>query len=147
MPKGIKGFQKGHESFLSEESRKKIGAFHKGKKHSDDWKKKIGDSNKRAYSEGRKSVKGNKNPAWKGGITSEQQRVRRSLEYVIWRDEVWKRDYWTCRICKIKCRKGNIVAHHLKLFSEFPELRFIVDNGITLCRACHIKVHRHNLEY
>jgi len=45
--------------------------------------------------------------------------------------------------------RKKIVAHHLKLFSEFPELRFSVDNGIVLCRSCHLKVHKNlkGLEY
>ena len=34
MPIGIKGYQKGHRSFLTEESKKKIGLSHKGKKQS-----------------------------------------------------------------------------------------------------------------
>ena len=84
---------------------------------------------------------GEKNPRWKGGITSEQSKIRNSLEYIVWRNEVWKRDNWTCRICGKKCQKGNIVAHHLHLFSDFPELRFSVDNGITFCKSCHAKIH------
>jgi len=82
--------------------------------------------------------KGDKSANWKGGIDLENKRVRHSLEYEVWRMEVYKKDMFKCRLCG----KKDIVAHHLKLFSEFPELRFSVDNGITLCRSCHKKVHR-----
>ncbi len=78
---------------------------------------------------------------WQGGIDYENKKLRHSLEYEIWRNEVYKRDNWTCRLCR---SKKDIVAHHLKLFSEFPELRFSVDNGITLCRSCHMKLHFNN---
>lgn len=97
--------------------------------------------------EGRKKIKGERSPRWKGGITSEQGKIRNSLEYIIWRNEVWKRDYWTCRICKKHCEKGDIVAHHLKLFSDYQELRFAVENGITLCRSCHAKIHELNKKH
>ncbi len=83
------------------------------------------------------------NPNWKGGTSGKDKLVRSSLEYIIWRSEVYKRDGWACRLCGIKCNNKNITAHHLKLFSEFPELRFVVDNGITLCRSCHMKLHFH----
>lgn len=76
---------------------------------------------------------------WQGGISGENNKIRHSLEYFIWRNEVWKRDYWTCRICGYKGK--NIIAHHIKLFSEFPELRFSVENGLTLCRECHLEIH------
>ena len=89
---------------------------------------------------GRDKLKGKNHPRWKGGVTPEHNRIRNSLEYVLWRNEVYKRDKWTCRICKKRCLKGNIVAHHLKKFSDFPELRFMIDNGITLCRKCHAEV-------
>ena len=85
---------------------------------------------------------GKNHSQWKGGIDLENRRVRRSLEYEIWRNEVYKRDNWTCRICGKKCKPKDIIAHHLKFFSEYPELRFSVDNGITFCRACHAKIHK-----
>jgi len=97
---------------------------------------KISEGNKR------NARKGEKNHNWKGGISKEHNRLRHSLEYVLWRNEVYKRDRWTCKICNKRCQKGNIVAHHLKLFSEVPELRFTVTNGITLCRKCHIEIHK-----
>lgn len=140
--KGHKGFTKGHKDFRTPEGIKS-GALKNALIERDaEWRRKIGDSNRRAFADGRKSVSGSKNPAWKGGVTSESQRARHSLEYAVWRDEVYRKDNWSCRICKQKCRKGQIVAHHIKLFSEFPELRYSVDNGVTLCRACHAALHK-----
>lgn len=52
-----------------------------------------------------------------------------------------KRNLLQCRLFDYE-RDKDIVAHHLKLFSEFPELRFSVDNGIVLCRSCHKKIHK-----
>ena len=89
----------------------------------------------------RPQLSGKKHWNWKGGITDELRLIRRSLEYRDWRFAVYKRDDYTCNCCKKKLRSGNIVAHHIKGFSEFEELRFDIVNGITLCRSCHKKVH------
>lgn len=82
---------------------------------------------------------------WKGGISAINDLLRKSLSYKNWRDSVYKRDRWTCRVCKEHCQKSNIVAHHIKEFSSYPELRYEVDNGVTLCRKCHINIHKPNL--
>lgn len=62
---------------------------------------------------------------------------RNTYAYRQWRNAVIKRD-GCCHLCG---SKNNLVAHHKKGFSEFPELRLDIDNGITLCHDCHVKLH------
>jgi hypothetical protein len=57
-----------------------------------------------------------------------------------WVAAVKKRDNNTCQ----KCGKQNLVgrdchAHHVKRWDKFPELRFVIENGQTLCSSCHRK--------
>jgi len=80
---------------------------------------------------------------WKGGITRGNHR-RETKEYKDWRLKVYRKDYFTCQDCGKHCNKTNIVAHHLKSWDKYPKLRFKIDNGITLCRACH-KIKHQNL--
>lgn len=79
---------------------------------------------------------------WKGGITPENHKLRQTKEYKKWRLAVYARDYYTCQDCDTHCTSKTIVAHHLKSFNDYIELRFEVDNGITLCRKCHKKRHK-----
>ena len=76
-------------------------------------------------------------PAWKGDVTSINRRIRTSIEYRLWREAVFARDNWTCQKCNIK--GGELHAHHKKSFAEYPELRFAIDNGVTLCKPCHLE--------
>ncbi len=67
----------------------------------------------------------------KGTKTSEYQRIKHSTEYKLWRKSVFNRDDYTCQKC---FKVGNrIHPHHIKSFKSYPEFRFSVDNGITLC--------------
>ena len=74
---------------------------------------------------------------WKGGVTPLHQKIRSSKEYKAWRISVFERDDYTCQDCHI--RGGYLEADHIKPFSLFPELRFDINNGKTLCKPCHRK--------
>jgi hypothetical protein len=83
---------------------------------------------------------GSNHPNWKGGITEVNQSIRNSEEYKLWRLAVLKRDNYTCIWCGFKSKgtkPADIHADHIKPFSLFPELRFAIDNGRTLCVPCH----------
>src|ERR1035437_10547988 len=55
-----------------------------------------------------------------------------------WSLSVKARDGKNCMQCG-----GNerLHSHHLKAKSEYPELMYDLDNGITLCASCHSIVH------
>ncbi len=80
-------------------------------------------------------LRGEKSYLWKGGITPINKAIRNSLEYSLWRKSVFERDNWTCVWCGQ--RGGKLNADHIKPFALFPELRFAIDNGRTLCEICH----------
>lgn len=87
-------------------------------------------------------LSGNKNVNWKGGITEVNHKIRTSLEYKLWRTAVFTRDNFTCVWCGFI--GGELHADHIQLFSTYPELRFAIDNGRTLCKPCHLLRHRKN---
>lgn len=78
---------------------------------------------------------------WKGGITPLNRADRNCAEYKRFRARVLERDCSRCRACG----KSNapLHVHHLKRFSDYPWLRFDIDNGITLCSKCHREAHKH----
>lgn len=72
---------------------------------------------------------------WKGGISSQNRAIRKSVKYKKWREKVFEYDNYTCWICEKQ--SGKLHPHHLKSFSKYPKLRFVVGNGLTLCEFCH----------
>jgi len=88
----------------------------------------------------KKNSFGENNPNWKGGLMTENKKQRQSHQYISWRKNVFERDKYKCQKCG--CIGGNLHAHHIKPFAKYIELRFDLDNGLTLCFDCHKKVHK-----
>ena len=66
---------------------------------------------------------------------------RNSTRYKHWRNAVFERDGYVCQGCGTK---ANLQAHHIITWEECrdnTDLRYAVENGITLCRACHLEAH------
>jgi len=107
----------------------------------------------------RRELRKEKHWNWKGGISRLSNIVRSLKESGEWREEIFRRDEYTCRICGNHGYVGNgksvyLEAHHIKPFriilkeflatyklslnnilnyKEFWDL----SNGITLCTKCH----------
>lgn len=94
------------------------------------------------YSE---NLVGNKNSKWNPDLTNEERLKNESRthskEYVKWRKEVFMRDNYTCQVCN-KLNSGNLNVHHIMGWNKYKELRFCVDNGITLCKEHHNLFHK-----
>lgn len=117
---------------FSKEYRKKLSEAHKGYKMPEEQKRKIGKKSRER--------KGEKCGSWKGGITPEYRRIRHSIEFRLWREAVFARDNWTCQKTGIK--GGKLHPHHILNFAQYPELRFAIDNGITLSDETHREFHK-----
>jgi hypothetical protein len=127
---------KGHS--VSKEARRKMSKIKKGNKnrlgkfHTIETREKI------SKSRIGKAV-GKNNGFWKGGIseknTTQRQKEMQSFKYKQWRVSIFERDEYTCQVC----RKvgGYLMAHHIKGWAEYPQLRYNKNNGITLCEDCH----------
>lgn len=90
------------------------------------------------YNQDRHMPKGENHWNWQGGISLLNDK-RDSSQYKEWRQLVYQRDEFKC----VKCgSKDKLNAHHKKSWKHYSELRYDVDNGITLCEKCHILLHQ-----
>ena len=86
-------------------------------------------------------MKGENNPNYNFNLTDKDRIDRRGLkEYREWRKKVYSRDKYVCQICGDN-RGGIFNAHHLMSYDKYSELRFDINNGITLCEQCHKDFH------
>ncbi len=94
------------------------------------------------------SKKGDKNPMF-GKFTSSfsdrRQTAMSRFDYIEWRNAIYKRDGFVCQICN---KIGGILnADHIKPWIDFPELRYEISNGRTLCKECHSEITKVYLKF
>lgn len=118
-----------------------------GKQHNKESIQKMSEARKGKYC-------GINSPTWKGGITKITLQIRHMDKYKNWREVVFTKDNYTCLLCK-KCG-GKLEAHHIIPFSiildkynirsvedaSICDFLWEINNGITLCKSCHHKIHR-----
>jgi hypothetical protein len=88
---------------------------------------------------------GTANSAWiedRSMVVNQEERV--GYKHSVWSQGVKNRDGWKCQISNSDC-SGRLEAHHILSWRDFPELRFIINNGIALCHAHHPRVRSESL--
>ena len=116
------------QRFCSKSCKQKGNKHNLGRKHSEETLAKMRKSHPR----------GELSPNWNPDRTQVKSNKDRhySAAYKDWRSSVFTRDGFKCKIC---CEKSPVYveAHHILPWKEYPEHRYQINNGITLCRAHH----------
>lgn len=89
----------------------------------------------RVHSHPRPDLRGANHWNWKNNATPLNKQLRRNEQYKEWRQAVFKRDDYTCVFCGI--RGTELHPDHIMPWSLFPNVRYDVLNGRTLCKDCH----------
>jgi len=112
----------------------------RGKLHSEETKQKmsIAKKGKIPLNILRGDFKGVKNHLYKIDRSELVKSEKKHLDgrYREWMKSVKNRDNWKCRIADVNC-DGRLEAHHILNWKDYPELRYEINNGITLCHAHH----------
>ena len=125
MPSGIYLRTTRHRKILSENAKHNKGIIKSKRIDYDIWLEKT-----------TKRWQGELNPNWKGGISYEKRYKHYfGATYKKWRMSVFLRDNFTCQFCGLK--GIYLTSHHIKSWAKYPELRYNINNGITLCENCH----------
>lgn len=161
MPKGIKGFQKGHSVLGGIETRFKKGLIptggfstrfkkgHNSYERTKEWREIM-----RLLKLGKSAPwkKGEACEFWRGGTSKLQAHLRTCIEYKQWRRVIFSRDKFKCVKCGGKGGRSNpLNADHVKPFSVLIKENNIktieeahecaalwdINNGRTLCLLCH----------
>lgn len=136
MPRGIKkltkqwkeNLSKNHRKYQSKKTKEKISISLIGNKRTLGYKHTNKTREKMRESGVKRWDKNGRNPHLRNKHQDDSK-------YKQWRSGVFERDNWTCQTCGK--RGGYLEAHHIKKWAKFPELRYEMENGVTLCLDCH----------
>jgi len=142
-----------HETSI--ETRKKISLAKIGKKrlpYSDEWKKNMSmgikgkkkpqftEEHKKKIGDARRGEKHYRYIQDRTKLKKSENKMNDSI-YMEWVKNIYKRDNWKCKINN-QDYKGKIEAHHILPWRDFSELRYNLDNRITLCHFHHPRKHK-----
>jgi hypothetical protein len=80
--------------------------------------------------------RGEKHYRWNPNREEIKRNLRNDGGYLQWVSAVKKRDHNTCQLKDENC-KGNLIVHHIIPWAKSVELRYQINNGITLCQFHH----------
>lgn len=84
---------------------------------------------------------GENHPRW---LPEEEKTGSRGISgYSKWKRSVLLRDGNECVVCGKTCVDDgeHLAIHHLNSYSAHKEMAIDINNGVTLCRECHLKFH------
>ena len=120
---------------------KGIYKHRKGWKHTEETKRKMSETHKKIgtgkwimgkYNGGR----GVNHYRWNLNREKVMNNLRNDGEYKQWVKKVKKRNNNICQLKDENC-SGYCIVHHILSWQDYPELRYNINNGITLCQAHH----------
>ena len=98
-------------------------------------------SNKCRYKAYPKMFSGKNNPNYNPSKNNLDRILNRNIDgYQDFIRKTYERDDFTCKCCGDN-KGGNLNAHHIFNYMEYPELRLSLENSITLCSKCHKLFH------
>ena len=89
---------------------------------------------------GRDSMRGINHPRFNASVSDEYRNKRIDrIELSVWSKSIKNRDNWKCYMC---ASSNKLEAHHLDSYLAYKSSRFDINNGITLCKVCHMDFHK-----
>lgn len=90
-----------------------------------------------------KTTRSGKNGYNYNPLLTEQDRIDRryDIRHKEWSLNVKKKDNFICQKCG-DSSGHNLVSHHILAYWKYPNSRYDIDNGITLCSNCHKEFHK-----
>jgi len=132
-------FQKGHPNYGGHRFTKgnQFGKAHKGKRMSEETKRKIGEANSYPHpwvSKCLKGISGPKSHAWKGGKSFEPYGLEFNQKL---KEQIRQRDQYRCQECFRHQNelKRRLDVHHI----DYNKQNNKPENLIALCQSCHLQ--------